>query len=82
MIEYEEHEGIFNVMDKLKKNFVPYSNQVIEKFKIDAYIKDLIKDRLKALRKTTHKNIVVMIWLGIIDLEKLIEFISIDEQIK
>ena len=38
------------------------SNQVIEKLKIDTYIKNLIKDRLKALRKTTHKNINVMIW--------------------
>jgi hypothetical protein len=34
---------------------------------------------LKALRKTTEKNILGLFWLGIIDLDKFIGFIIQDE---
>lgn len=47
----------------------------MENLNLDYYTEDLVKDRIKALRKTTNKNILVLFWLGIIDLDKFIKFI-------
>ena len=75
MITFEEHDGIYDVMVKLITNFMSHLNQNLENRGLDIFTEDLVHKRLKALRKTTEKNILGLIWLGIIDLDKFISFI-------
>ncbi len=75
MITFEEHDGIYDAMVKLITNFMPHLNQKLEESGLDIYTQDLVQKRLKALRKTTFKNILGLFWLGIIDLDKFIGFI-------
>ena len=43
---------------------------------------DIVREKLIALISSTNGNITVLIWLGIIDIHKFIEFIINDDEIK
>jgi len=45
-------------------------------------LRDLIEDRFTQLRDNTESNIIVLLWLGIIDIKKLIRFIIGDDEKK
>jgi hypothetical protein len=49
---------------------------------LDQDAKDVVNKKIKELLKTTKNNITVLIWLGIIDIRKLIDFIVDDEDLK
>jgi|LauGreDrversion4_2_1035121.scaffolds.fasta_scaffold23166_3 hypothetical protein len=62
-------------MYRLIENFDRFISQEIKKLKLDYETEDLVYQKLEALRITTHDNIIVMFWLGVIDIKKLIKFI-------
>lgn len=61
----------------MKEHFPSYLEKHIIQY--DSTIKELIKERLKQLREQTKWNILVLFWLGILDLPRFCEFILEDE---
>ncbi len=81
LIVYDKEGYVFEILSLLKKDFKTYYfNQCSNHLNQNSY--NLVKEKLDILLEQTNDNIVILFWLGIIDLRKFVDFIVQEEQLK
>ena len=82
LITEAESQNVHLILRVLKHQFYRYLEDSLEDSIEPGHIRDLIEDNFKLLQKNTDRNVIVLLWLGIIDIRKLIRFMITDEEKK
>ena len=82
LITEDQSENVHSILRNLKHQFRWYLEDALEQCLEVGDTRDLIEDRFTQLREITEGNVIVLLWLGIIDIQKLIRFMIADENKK
>ena len=79
--ETDENENVSTILSSLKLHFQAFLRPHVSAVKPEG-LRNTIDLNFKQLLKITNSNIIVLIWLGIIEVPQLIQKMITDEEIK
>lgn len=79
--ETDENENVATILSTLKLHFQAFLRPYVQAIKLET-LRNTIELNFKRLLNITNSNIIVLIWLGIIEVPQLIQKMIKDEEIK
>jgi hypothetical protein len=81
LITEKEGKNVQLILKVLKKQFYRYLEEIFEESIKQGHLREVIEENFNILLDNTDRNFIVILWLGIVDIRKLIGFM-IDEEDK